>query len=87
MSSGTQAMCTSSPSHSVAHAARHGLTHSVKGLWRAYWARRARRASIFYLSSLDSRTLADIGLDRSEIESFVNDRSNQRQRRYEPNWE
>jgi uncharacterized protein YjiS (DUF1127 family) len=85
--SSTQAMCTQSPAHGIAHANGHGLVQSVKALWRAYWARRARRTSILLLSSLDSRTLHDIGLDRSEIASFVNDRTNQRLRRYETNWE
>jgi uncharacterized protein YjiS (DUF1127 family) len=87
MSSGTHAMCSPSPSHSITHAGGHWLAQSVKGLWRAYWAHRARRASVLFLSSLDNRTLQDIGLDRSEIESFVNDKTHQRRRRYEPNWE
>jgi uncharacterized protein YjiS (DUF1127 family) len=56
-------------------------------LWRAYWERRARKASIMLLSSLDNRTLDDIGLDRSEIQSFVYDRSKERLRRYQPTWE
>jgi uncharacterized protein YjiS (DUF1127 family) len=85
--SGTHAMCTSSPSHPGAHASERGLAQSIKGLWRAYWERRGRRASVVFLSSLDNRTLQDIGLDRSEIESFVYDKSNQRLRRYQPNWE
>jgi uncharacterized protein YjiS (DUF1127 family) len=63
------------------------LAHSIKGLWRAYWERRARKASIMLLSSLDNRTLDDIGLDRSEIQSFVYDRSKERLRRYQPTWE
>ena len=85
MSSGT--LCTSSHSHEVAHAASQGLAESIKGLWRAYWERRARKASIMLLSSLDNRTLDDIGLDRSEIQSFVYDSSKERLRRYQPTWE
>jgi uncharacterized protein YjiS (DUF1127 family) len=85
MSSGT--LCTSSHSHAAAGAVGHGFTQSIKGLWRAYWERRARKASIMLLSSLDNRTLDDIGLDRSEIQSFVYDRSKERLRRYQPTWE
>ena len=87
MSSGTHAICTSSASHTVADATGHGLGQSIKGLWRAYWERRARKASVMLLSSLDNRTLDDIGLDRSEIESFVYDKSRSRIRPYEPGWE
>ena len=40
--------------------------------WRAFW-RRHRRASDVYsaLRELDTRTLRDIGLDRSEIASVA----------------
>ena len=85
--SGTQAICTPSPPHTIAQATGPRLAHFVKGLWRAYWAGRARRASVFYLSSLDERTLQDIGLHRSEIESVVYAKSKDRRGRYEPNWE
>ena len=87
MSSGTHAMCTASPSHVTPHTSEHGLGHFFKRLWRAYWTHRAQRTSVHLLSSLDDRTLQDIGLDRSEIESYVYDKSRQRRRHYEPTWE
>ena len=83
MSSGTHAICSSPQSH----ASGHGLAQAVNRLWRSYWERRARKASIFLLSSLDNRTLEDIGMHRSEIESFVHNRSKERLRRYETSWE
>jgi uncharacterized protein YjiS (DUF1127 family) len=85
MSSGTT--CTSCPSQSLTARTDLWVVQSLRNLWRAYWARRARRASILLLSSLDDRTLADIGLARSEIESVVHDRSRQRMRYYEPGWQ
>jgi uncharacterized protein YjiS (DUF1127 family) len=39
--------------------------------WSGYWTRRAERATAAILQSLDDRTLKDIGLDRSEIDSVV----------------
>ena len=68
MSSGQHAMCASSPSHTLANpqAMGRGPLVFLQRVWRAFWARRARRASILYLMSLDNRTLQDIGLDRSE---------------------
>ena len=36
--------------------------------WQAYWDWRARQATIEILRALDTRTLRDIGLSRSEIE-------------------
>ena len=58
--------------------ARHG--------WRIYWERRARRATVLILRSLDERTLRDIGINPSEIESCVYDRSGDRVRRYHESW-
>jgi uncharacterized protein YjiS (DUF1127 family) len=40
-------------------------------VWTRYWTRRAERATVAVLQTLDDRTLEDIGLDRSEIESLV----------------
>ena len=85
MSSGT--ICSPRPSHRVAPRTDLGVVPYLRALWRAYWARRARRASILLLSSLDDRTLADIGLARCEIESVVRDTSRQRLHYYEPSSE
>lgn len=43
----------------------------IEQAWKAYWTGRARRATVLLLKSLDTRTLKDIGIDRSEIESVV----------------
>jgi len=47
------------------------LTDAVRNGWAGYWVRRAERETVFVLHSLDDRTLKDIGMDRSEIESVV----------------
>jgi uncharacterized protein YjiS (DUF1127 family) len=39
--------------------------------WQRYWANNAQRSAVFALRALDDRTLKDIGIDRSEIESVV----------------
>jgi uncharacterized protein YjiS (DUF1127 family) len=54
----------------------------LRRLYRAYWDYRLRRATIVVLQKLDDRTLADLGIDRHEIESAVYDRTRDRQRRY-----
>ena len=54
--------------------------------WRIYWERRARRATVLILCSLDERTLHDIGIRASEIESCVYSRSGDRRRRYHETW-
>jgi uncharacterized protein YjiS (DUF1127 family) len=52
-----------SVSRKVADVTRHA--------WSRYWTRRAERAAVAVLHTLDDRALKDIGLDRSEIESMV----------------
>jgi uncharacterized protein YjiS (DUF1127 family) len=64
-----------------------GLAGALKRRWRAYWARRARSATVFLLRGLDDRTLQDIGVNRSEIESVVCARAHDRIRRYESSWQ
>ena len=54
--------------------------------WRTYWERRARRATVLILCSLDERTLHDIGINPSEIQSCVYSRSGDRLRRYNETW-
>jgi uncharacterized protein YjiS (DUF1127 family) len=57
----------------------------VRRWWRAYWSWRARKATVFILRSLDARTLHDIGIDPSEVESLVYG-SGDRRRRYDDAW-
>jgi len=57
----------------------------VRRLWQAYWRWRARKATIFILRSLDRRTLSDIGISPSEIESLVHS-GGDRLRRYDAAW-
>ncbi len=64
-----------------------GLVGALQRRWHAYWARRARSATVFLLRGLDDRTLQDIGVNRSEIESVVCARAQDRIRRYESNWQ
>jgi uncharacterized protein YjiS (DUF1127 family) len=58
-----------------AHAETDGvskrLVHAVKDAWAGYWVRKAERATALVLHSLSDRTLKDIGMHRSEIESVV----------------
>jgi uncharacterized protein YjiS (DUF1127 family) len=43
----------------------------IAKVWRTYWDWRLRRTTVLILQSLDRRTLHDIGIDPSEIESLV----------------
>ena len=69
-----------------ARPATHSLGSLLKSGWDAYWKRRARRATVMVLRSLDDRSLHDIGVDRSEIESIVYGKAGDRKVRYERDW-
>jgi uncharacterized protein YjiS (DUF1127 family) len=71
------------PAHSLTFAAR--AVTLIRRAWRAYWDWRARKVTILLLSSLDRRTLHDIGVEPSEIESLVCG-GNDRCRRYDATW-
>ena len=58
----------------------------VRQGWRRYWEWRARRATVLILSALNDRTLHDIGINPSEIESCVYGQGNDRLRRYNDTW-
>jgi uncharacterized protein YjiS (DUF1127 family) len=68
-------------------AARPAATRAMDRLWasvRARWyhhvQKRRLRATVRILHGLDARTLKDIGLDRSEIESAAGTRFGRRPR-------
>jgi uncharacterized protein YjiS (DUF1127 family) len=54
--------------------------------WRAYLERRARQTTVRLLRSLDERTLQDIGVSPTEIESLVYGRPGERKRCYDRMW-
>ena len=58
----------------------------IRAAWRAYWERRARRATVLLLRSLCPRTLHDIGIAPSEIESLVYGCEADRRRCYDAAW-
>jgi uncharacterized protein YjiS (DUF1127 family) len=62
-----------------------GAAGFVRKAWRAYWEWRARRMTVILLSSLDARTLHDIGISPTEIESLVRCSAGHR-RRYDASW-
>ena len=57
----------------------------IRRAWYAYWDWRARKATVLLLSALDQRTLHDIGIASSEIESLVYG-AGDRCRRYDATW-
>jgi uncharacterized protein YjiS (DUF1127 family) len=54
------------------------LVCTLQSAWGAYKALRAERETIRLLHGLDNRTLKDIGLDRSEIESVAHHPAHER---------
>jgi uncharacterized protein YjiS (DUF1127 family) len=48
-----------------------GLREGMGRLWRTLVERRAQRATVRILQSLDARTLKDIGISHGEINSIV----------------
>ena len=61
---------------------RRRAAAAVRKTWRTYWGRQAQRATAVMLYALNDRTLKDIGIDRDEIESLVNDATSERRRPY-----
>jgi uncharacterized protein YjiS (DUF1127 family) len=59
---------------------------AIRRWWRAYWDWRAREATVLILKSLDRRTLHDIGITQSEIESCVHASRSDLRRLYDVNW-
>ena len=74
------------PARARNHAVSARISSIVRQLWRAYWDYQARRATIMLLHALDERALADIGFQRSEIDSVVLASASDRLRRYDPKW-
>lgn len=54
--------------------------------WTAWQRRRAQKRTVHILSGLDGRTLKDIGVDPSEIESMVYGNPSERVRPYGKDW-
>jgi uncharacterized protein YjiS (DUF1127 family) len=57
------------------------LRNAARQAWAAYWTWRAQHATATILHALDDRTLKDIGIDRSEIESVVHAADEERKER------
>jgi uncharacterized protein YjiS (DUF1127 family) len=63
------------------------LARVARRAWHAYWDWRARQATVQILRALDNRTLRDIGLSRSEIESAVHGKRGERRVCYDEDWQ
>lgn len=61
------------------------IARKLRLYWEAYWSWRAKQATVSILKTLDRRTLEDIGVSASEIESAVYG-SADRCRRYDETW-
>lgn len=53
----------------IARSGRMSVT--LRAAWERFWIWKAARATVFILHALDDRTLKDLGMDRTEIESVV----------------
>ena len=80
-----QAQHFSGPTPALPTAAAKG-GRVIAQYWVAFWAWRARRATVQLLDGLDDRTLRDIGLSRGEISSAVYGRPGDRRRCYDDTW-
>lgn len=69
-------LTTSAPT--VQHSRISLVITYVNNGWHRLMRRRLLKATVYTLQGLDDRTLADIGIDRSEIESVVLDRGHER---------
>ena len=67
-------------------AAGGGFKRRLAGAWQAYWEWQRRRATVRILSSLDERTLKDIGINPSEITSYAYGDPDHRRARCAASW-
>jgi uncharacterized protein YjiS (DUF1127 family) len=67
-------------------AAGWGFKRRLVGAWQAYWQWQRRRTTVRILSSLDERTLRDIGINPSEITSYAYGDPDHRRRRCVESW-
>ena len=80
----TRALTTTTHRSGTALASRAATM--ARTAWQRYWKWRAQQATVQILRSLDDRTLQDIGVNPSEIESVVYGRQCDRTRRYDDFW-
>jgi uncharacterized protein YjiS (DUF1127 family) len=64
--------------HRPAKSLTHRLAGRLHDAWAAFLAYRIERETVRLLQSLDNRTLKDIGLHRSEIESLAHNPASER---------
>jgi uncharacterized protein YjiS (DUF1127 family) len=58
------------------------LTARLQAGFQRFLLRRRLKMTVYTLQALDDRTLSDIGIDRSEIESLANSKAAGRRQRY-----